>query len=159
MAQWGGGTSGYSSDKMDGLRPERPPDALTYTVAYLLNEEESMIIVENVHATHLVWDTLGAPNLNWTVIRVQAQDPRNLTAIDDSNAGVMIRNNPAVSTEPPQWLVRMAQGVILGGGVLFLFIVSMVLIDQMKKHEQQAQQTATELQKEHKETKHKKETL
>lgn len=140
-----------------------PPDTLTYTVSYLLNEEESVVIAEDVHATHLVWDTSGAPDLNWTVIRVQAQDPSNLTAVDDSDVGFVIRNRPATSpmasAEPPRWLVLMAQGVVIGGGVLFLFVVSMLLIGQQKKREQQALQATTERQKELDETRRKMEAL
>ena len=122
--------------------PNDPPDNLSYTVSYYLNEEEWVIIAEDLHVPHYVWDTLEAPNLNWTVIRVHATDPGNLTAVDDSDAGFMIVNRPSgppSPSEPPRFLKWLFYGVV----ILFMAITTLVAygigLERAKKTKQAAE--------------------
>ncbi|MFQ5820909.1 MAG: hypothetical protein ACE5I5_13030 [Candidatus Heimdallarchaeota archaeon] len=108
--------------------PNDLPDTLSFDLFYVTNDTW-VPIAEGLNTTQFVWDTTGAPDLDWTVLRVQASDPGNLTAIDDSDAGFQISNiSPSsVKVQPRGYLLlrKLLFFVVIPG--LVLYIASMVV--------------------------------
>ena len=103
--------------------PNDPPEHLTFTISYYLNDTTWVIIAEDLHEPHFRWNTTSTPDLEWTKIRIHASDG-NLTAVDDSDDGFTIRNaarsSTGIPTSKPSSILRVLVWVafFLGIGLL-----------------------------------------
>ncbi|NIO20930.1 MAG: hypothetical protein GTN76_09370, partial [Candidatus Aenigmarchaeota archaeon] len=129
--------------------PNDSPDTLSFNLFYV-NKETWVPIAEGLNTTQFVWDTTGAPDLDWTVLRVQASDLGNLTAIDDSDAGFQISNiSPSsVKVQPRGYLLlrKLLFFVVIPG--LVLYVASMVVYGRhaAKKDPQRANELKKNIQ-------------
>lgn len=129
--------------------PNDPPDTLSFDLFYIVNDTW-VTIAEGLNTTQFVWNTTDAPDLDWTVIRVQAIDLGNLTAIDDSDAVFQISNiSPSsVKVQPRGYLLlrKMLFFVVIPG--LVLYVASMVVYGRhaAKKEPQRANELKKNIQ-------------